>query len=94
MENVWVIYYKDPLDDDEPTDMCMVLGTEADVYALVCDITFQHMYEDFCFDLAFFQEHYDEEWALRHALEYKTARAYDDYGHRWHCTKIERAITF
>ena len=94
LNNFWVVFYQDTTDDEVAREMYIIQGSEADVQAMVYDLTMSQMYEDFCFDYDWFLENFSHKEALERALEYKTMKDYDDYGHRWHYQKAESFINF
>lgn len=93
MNNFWALFCQDTTDDEVANTMILIHGSEADAQAMVYDLTMELMYEDFCYDYDWFLSNSHED-ALERALEYKTMRDYDDYGHRWHYQKVEQFINF
>lgn len=87
LNDFWAVYFKYPDENEEPMDVSIVKGTEADVQELVCDLTFEEMYEDFCVEV-------NCGFSVEQALEDKTATCRDDYGYRWHYVKAKRFINF
>lgn len=94
MNNFWVLFYQDTTDDEVASEMYIIRGNESDAQEMVLTLTLEQMYEDFCFDFDWFLENFSLEKALERALQYKTMKDYDDYGHRWHYQKVEQFIDF
>lgn len=94
MDYFWVLFYQDTTDDEVASEIYVIRGDESDAQEMVLALTLDQMYEDFCFDCDWFLETFSLKEALERALQYKTMKDYDDYGHRWHYQKVEQFIDF
>lgn len=82
ISDLWITYFRCLDENEEPMDVQIFACDESDIQSIVCDMTFEEMYEDFCVEI-------NAGFSVEEALRDKTAVSRDDYGYRWHYAPVK-----